>query len=280
VQEEGRKERKKGIKMKIEPLGKEKDGKLSFVLKDSTVSFANALRRIAAEEVPVMAIEDVVFSKNTSGLYDEILALRLGLVPLTTDLKSYNLPGECTCKGEGCPKCQVKLTLSKKEPGYVYASDLKTKDPEIKPVHPNMIIAKLLKGQVLELEATAVLGKGKEHAKWNPALVYYRNVPRIELKKKGTAVEECVKACPEKIFKAEKGALAVDNDREINCTLCRACTDAAPGVVEISSKPGEFVFTVESWGALSAKEIMKEASKVFEAKLDEFCEKIEKLPKQ
>jgi len=263
--------------MKIEALGKEKECKMSFLLKDSTISFANAIRRIATEEVPVMAIDDVTFLKNTSGLYDEIVALRLGLVPLTTDLKSYSLPSECSCKGEGCPKCQVKLTLNKKEAGYVYASDLKSKDPDVKPVYPKMIIAKLLKGQVLELEATATLGKGKQHAKWSPGIVYYRNVPEITIKKKGA--EACAKACPKRIFKFEKGALSVEKDKVMSCTLCRACVDAAPGIVEVSAKPGEFIFTVESWGQLSCRETIKEASKIFDAKLDEFAKKIDELPK-
>ncbi|MEM4397652.1 MAG: DNA-directed RNA polymerase subunit D, partial [Candidatus Woesearchaeota archaeon] len=77
--------------MKIEILN-EKDNKMSFLLKDSNPAYANALRRIMINEVPVMAIEEVEFKKNSSALYDEIIAHRLGLIPLTTDLSSYELP--------------------------------------------------------------------------------------------------------------------------------------------------------------------------------------------
>ena len=61
---------------------------LQFVTKIA-LPIANALRRIMMTEVPSMAIEDVVFIENSSPMYDEVLAHRLGLVPLKTDLKTY-----------------------------------------------------------------------------------------------------------------------------------------------------------------------------------------------
>ncbi len=79
--------------MEVRVLENKKDeGKLSFVIKDTTAAFVNTLRRIMVEEVPTMAVEDVEFRKNSSALYDEMIAHRLGLTPLKTDLKSYNLP--------------------------------------------------------------------------------------------------------------------------------------------------------------------------------------------
>src|SRR3989338_7641852 len=128
-----------------------KNNKLAFMLKGANAAFANALRRAVLEEVPTMAIEDIEFRKNSSVLYDEIIAHRMGLIPLTTDLETYNLPSDCKCKGEGCASCQVKLTLDVEGPATVYASDLKSKDPKVKPVFPGMPINKLLKGQKLEL---------------------------------------------------------------------------------------------------------------------------------
>ena len=61
---------------------------------------------------PAMAIEDVIIIDNTSVLYDEIVAHRLGLIPLKTDLDAYVLPEECDCKSElGCSKCRASFTL-------------------------------------------------------------------------------------------------------------------------------------------------------------------------
>ncbi|GIU68917.1 MAG: hypothetical protein KatS3mg002_0153 [Candidatus Woesearchaeota archaeon] len=152
----------------------EKKNRIIFSLSGVDTAYANTLRRLMGFEVPVMAIEDVEFRKNNSILYDEVLAHRLGLIPLTTDLKSYDLPEECKCKGAGCASCQVKLTLKATGPGMVYSSELKSKDPAIKPVFSKIPIVKLLEGQEVELEATAILGQGKVHSKWCPGLVYYK----------------------------------------------------------------------------------------------------------
>ena len=92
------------IEVRFLDQDKEKN-KLSFVLINSTPSFANAIRRAIVEEVPTMAIEEVEFRKNNSILYDEIIAHRLGLLPLTTDLKSYTISSECKCEGKGCARC-------------------------------------------------------------------------------------------------------------------------------------------------------------------------------
>ena len=64
-----------------------KQGKLSFVT-DMSISLANAIRR-SVLEIPIMAIDEVEIVKNDSALYDEILAHRIGLIPLKTD-KSIN----------------------------------------------------------------------------------------------------------------------------------------------------------------------------------------------
>ena len=152
--------------MQIEILSKDKEqGHISFILKDSSVFFANTLRRMILEEVPTLAMEDIAFKDNSSALYDEIIAHRLGLIPITTDLKSYNLPADCTCKGKGCAKCTVQMSLQVKSAGIVYAEEITSKDPKCKPVFGKTPIVKLIKGQSLAFEATAMLGQGKDHVK-------------------------------------------------------------------------------------------------------------------
>ena len=143
--------------MEVKLLSKDKEKeKISFILKNSNYGFANAIRRAILEEVPTMAIENVEVKDNSSAFYDEIIAHRLGLIPLKTDLKSYTLPAICSCKKKGCAKCQLKMILSIKGPCTVYAGDIKSKDPKINPVYPKMPIVKLIKGQKLDLEMTAV----------------------------------------------------------------------------------------------------------------------------
>src|SRR3989344_7518921 len=123
-----------GFKMKITPIVKTQE-LATFVLSDASVSFANALRRLVLDSVLTMAADTVEIRRNDSALYDEMLAHRIGLVPLTTDLPSYKLRDECSCSGEGCMSCEVKLTLKKKGPCNVYASDFETSDPKVKPAY-------------------------------------------------------------------------------------------------------------------------------------------------
>ncbi len=262
------------IETRLLSQDKEKN-KLSFVLMNSTPSFANVVRRMMLEEVPVMAIEDIEFRKNNSILYDEIVAHRMGLLPLTTDLKSYNLPEECKCQGKGCARCQLKLTLKAKGPGIVYASDLHTRDAAVKPVYPKAPIVKLLKGQSLELEATAMLGKGKEHVKWSPGHVYYKVKPAIEIDMgKCDGCGKCIEQCPTKTIEIKDNKAVVSKDHLMDCHLCNACVDSCPKESVTVKGSDDFIFYLESWGQLDCKRIVLEASKILNDKLDEFTDKL------
>jgi len=262
--------------MEVRSLENRKDeNKLSFILKDGNPSYANALRRIMLEEVPVMAVEDVEIRKNSSILYDEIIAHRLGLMPLTTDLKSYNLPDKCKCEGKGCARCQVKLTLqASKGTGVVYASEIKSKDSAIKPVHPKMPIVKLLKNQQLELEATAVLGRGKTHVKWSPCLVYYKKRPVIEIGNVKNP-EEVVDKTHGNIFEMRNGKLEVVKENLFKYDLAGIAEEVSNGEIKVSYVD-DYIFNVESWGQLSCKEIVTKAIDIFNEQLDEFAEELKK----
>ncbi len=244
-----------------------KSNMASFIIKGVNTAVANALRRTVIEDVPTMAVEDIEMRKNSSVLYDEMIAHRIGLVPLTTDLESYNLPFECKCKGEGCASCQVKLILKSEGPATVYASDLKSKDPKVKPAFPGIPIVKLLKGQKLELEATAILGTGRVHSKWSPGHIYYK---KKQIFKAGNVSnpELVVKACPPGVFEVRAGKLIVNEELLMKYDLAGAVEDASNGQASIEFTD-EFVFYIESFGQLSCREIMEKAADVLESQLKE-----------
>jgi len=263
--------------MDVKLLEQNKEGnRISFILSEAEVDFANLLRRYMIEEVPVMAIEDVEFKKNNSVLYDEIVAHRLGLIPLKTDLKSYFISEKCKCNGEGCARCTLKLTLSSKNQGFVYAGEIKSKDPKIKPVYQKTIITKLIKGQDIEFEATAMLGRGKTHMKWSPGVVYYKYMPSIELTNKADSCKEIINQCPKKIFEMKNNKVSINKDNVNGCILCNACVDTYPEAVKKEDKNNEFIFYIESFGQLSPKEMAIAALDEFEDKLNEFNELIKK----
>lgn len=250
------------------------ENKVSFIIKGGNVPFVNALRRNIINSVPTIAIENVEFRKNSSILYDEIIAHRLGLISLSTDLKTYELPENCSCKGKGCAKCRLKLTLKVKGPATVYASDIKTRDPKVKPIYPKTPIVKLLKGQSLEFEASAVLGIGKEHNKWSPALAYYKYRPVIDIKQGVKDAEAVAHSCSVHVYDVKNNKLSINKDNQFKCHLCKACVDVDPKHISVKENESEFIFYVESWGQLSCKEILITAIKKFDDQLDELIKKI------
>ena len=143
---------------------------------------------------------EVVESVNV--LPDEVLAHRLAMIPIPTNLdEGLVFPDACeNCKDvvekdKGCPMCQVLYTLSARGPSAdadedfktVYAGDITTiSDPvfDIRDEHMMTLsdpmfdipeefaripLTILAKGQYLEFYAFAVLGRGRDHAKWSPA---------------------------------------------------------------------------------------------------------------
>ena len=148
---------------------------MKLLLKGIDRVYANALRRFAISEVPCMAIDEIVIHENSSVLYDEILAHRLGLIPLTTDLEGYILPQDWDCKTSlGCTKCRVLLVLdavATDEVKTIYSGDLVSEDTRVKPYVDNIPIIKLAPSQKIKLEAYAKLGKGRHHAKWQPVTI-------------------------------------------------------------------------------------------------------------
>jgi len=242
---------------------------MEFVLSGSNPAFANSIRRVAMWEVPVMAVDEVEFKSNDSAMYDEIIAHRLALVPLRTPTKGYNLPEECSCRVGRCPKCSVELTLKKEGPAMVTTGDLNSSDDEVRPVSDSIPIVRLERGQKLELTAIARLGIGKNHAKWQPGLVTYKYMPRIEFDENCNACGECVKACPKGILEVAEGKILV---RDLTlCSLCKACVEACPNdAVKVSGDPTSFVFRVESSGAFPPDQLILQTMRVLEKKFEEF----------
>jgi len=253
------------------------DDYMRFIVKGVNVPFVNALRRIMLTEAPSMAIDEVVILENSSLLHDEILAHRMGLIPLKTDLDSYNLPEECPCKSEfGCNLCRLSLTLeveATEETTTVYSKDLKSENPDITPVSDKIPIAKLAPEQKIKLEAYARLGKGKDHAKWQPvSMCTYKYLPQIKIDAEHcNACGDCVEICPQKIL--VKTGEGIKTQNIIECTLCQDCMDVCPEnppAIGIYWDKDSFVFNIESTGALPVERILFEALKILEKKVKDF----------
>ena len=132
--------------------------KIALKLKGVPLQYANALRRVCLNGVPVFAIDTVDIIENTSVLPDEGLAHRLGLIPLKTDLSKYN---------ESDKILLVLDSGESEETRAVLSGELSSEDESIKPVSEKIPIVQLAPGQKIKVECYARLGRGTEHAKWN-----------------------------------------------------------------------------------------------------------------
>ncbi|MCJ7478836.1 MAG: DNA-directed RNA polymerase subunit D [Candidatus Nanohaloarchaeota archaeon QJJ-7] len=145
---------------------------IEFELEGVSAGFANSLRRTMVGNVPTLAIEEIRVTRNNSGLFDEILAHRLGMIPWEFDPDNYDIHEECDCD-DGCPECEVQMALQKEGPGTITASDISVPSEDVEPAKPETKVADLKEDGELDLEMTAYIGIGQEHAKWQAANTSY-----------------------------------------------------------------------------------------------------------
>jgi len=225
-----------------------------FIISGLTPASANALRRCMINEVPRMAIDEVNFYENTSVLFDEQLALRLGLIPLRADPGLYVLEDECTCE-DGCSLCQSTASISAEGPIKIYSSDLVMGDENISVADDNILIVDLKDGQKLLLNAIIKLGTGEMHAKWQNAVVCgYKNIPHVSITDCNDC-GRCVDVCPRDVFKCVDGRVMIGDD--INCSCCNLCVEACEldGIV-IEEDPEAFLFKLETDGGMTASALI------------------------
>jgi len=176
------------------------ENEVKIILKKTNISIINSLRRVMINEVPTIAIDLVFIELNSSTMHDELLAHRLGLVPLSSDyIDDLRYTRECECE-QYCFRCSFVFSIdvyAEKKSTSFYSSDLICLNPDeklngkkIKPVNHQefntssesrpILLGKLAKGQRIKLLAVAKKGTGKEHAKWCP-------VSTIRIKKLNTS---------------------------------------------------------------------------------------------
>jgi len=137
------------------------DKKISIKLKGVSSHYANALRRICLNGIPIYAIDTIDIIENSSVLADEGIAHTLGMIPLKTELNGFD---------ESDSRVMLILDSGNSEnTRIVTTAELESKDKIVKPVSDKIPIAHLASGQRIKLEAYARLGRGTEHAKWNSA---------------------------------------------------------------------------------------------------------------
>jgi len=139
----------------------ENDKKISVKLKGVSLLYANALRRICLNGIPIFAIDTVDMIENTSVLADEGISHTLGMIPLKTEANESDESNSRVMLVLDSGNTEVVKTVT--------TAELESKDQVVKPVSKQIPIVHLAPGQRIKLEAYARLGRGTEHAKWNSA---------------------------------------------------------------------------------------------------------------
>jgi len=277
--------------MKLKVLNS-KPTNMSFILEETEPHIANALRRTLLTDIPKMAIEDVEFHlgpirsedgkeyESIAPLFDEIIAHRLGLIPLPTDLNIFVRREECeSCKGEGCPACTIIYSLNKKGPCLVTSGDLEPiGDSKLKPVDPNIPIVTLGEGQAMLVYATAILGSARQHAKWQVTSgVGYKYYPIVEIdNRKMDSAKAPVGVCPVNILKIRDKKVIVENIEK--CTLCMSCVESFdPGSISVKGDPTRMIFNFETDGSIKANEVLLTALDSLEKKFSLLASSVETL---
>jgi DNA-directed RNA polymerase subunit D len=228
----------------------QKENKIVFKT-DINESLANAVRRYL-NEIPTLAIEEVEISKNNSPLYDETLAHRLGLVPLKTE-KSMN------------SKTEKKLKISSKKEGIVSSGDLKG---DAKVVYEKIPLTYLDKDQEVNLTAIAKLGKGSEHSKHTPGLMFYRNNSEITMNKE--FLGKLKKICPEIKVKEKGNNIIFKNEYGLEL---EDFAESSKSKVEINPLK-ELIITLENFGQIETKDLLKKSVEEIKKDLSEFDRKL------
>jgi DNA-directed RNA polymerases I and III subunit RPAC1 len=340
---------KKDFSMRI--IEKPSENELVFEMIGIDVSFANALRRILISEVPTMAIETVFMWDNTSIIHDEVLAHRMGLIPINVDARyfeEYEEDEECEEGGDttgaqnatdrntivfklavSCSRSEAKAargesyvdiddsvlgndeldevakaaaasrrkalnTPNRPFTKHVYSGDLEWVPQgdqanyfsNIRPVHEDILIAKLRPGQAIELEAHARKGNGKNHAKYSPvATASYRLMPHLEIIKPiyDEIAEELVYILEPGVFTLEQTDESDPPGTRIKAKLSNpyACTMSRnfmrnpelASSIKMTRIPNHVIFTVESVGMASPGVLVAEALRV----LQEKCQRLDSM---
>jgi len=245
-------------------MAKEKSIKIKFRLKTDE-SLANAIRR-SVNEIPTLAVDEVEFFKNDSALHDEMVAHRIGLIPLKNE--KLKLSRNCSCKGEGCSKCETKSKLVKKGPAVVYSQDMSGFDV---PYH-NIPITILDKDQELEVSAVAKMGLGIEHVKHSPGALFYKNLKEIKTGSNGKLIAEILSNCPNKCDNGEK----IENNKSYVLNICDACEESLEKNEIKISDSDELMFSVETFGQMDTEDIFPEAVEVLKENLEMVSKELKK----
>ncbi|KAG9895657.1 RBP11-like subunits of RNA polymerase, partial [Aureobasidium melanogenum] len=152
-------------------------------------------------------------------------------------------------------------------------------DDAIRPVNPDILIAKLRPGQTIHLQCHCIKGIGADHAKFSPvATASYRLLPSINIKEPilGADAKKFARCFPRGVIAleddpatGEKKAVVADPMKD---TVSRECLrhDEFKDKVQLGRIRDHFIFSVESTGQIDSDEVFLESVRALKIKCERF----------
>jgi len=237
-----------------------------FLVRNITPAFANGIRRAMVADVPTFSVDELRVVENSSVMFDEQIALRLGLVPLTTPLDDFEVGDTVTLSLD----VQGPEREGTMETVTAYSGDIVSSDALVEPADENIPIIDLKPGQRLELEADAVLDRGREHAKHQGGVaVGYRHLQTVEVVGDRGEFEE---EEPQIL----RGVIEDDGELVPTDEFDNDLTNRYPGKeLEVHDVENAFVFDVETDGSLTVDELVLRAVDSLRGRADELRDAVQ-----
>jgi DNA-directed RNA polymerase I and III subunit RPAC1 len=271
---------------RFENLRYEDKGYLKFQIVNTHVSYVNTLRRVGISEVKSVGFRaeilkdgstsDVKIENNTTPMSNEMLAHRIGLIPVHANPSTWNPEKyvfKCDIKNNSLDFLDVKVSdidvFEKKDNELIKVPNVQFFHPD--PITRDTALIAVLKPKVgshaleqVSFTAKATVGIGRENARFNPTSQFAYSYTRDDNPDK---VNEIFVEWLDRHKKANSSDLESDPDRkaeferEFNTMEVNRCYKKNE-----KGEPYSFDFTIESVGVYSPYDIVKEAIKVCEEK--------------
>ncbi len=282
----------------------ENDEKISILLSDADRAFVNAIRRTLISDTPKMAIDTVRFEMGTieqdgeiwetnGPLPDEVVAQRLAMIPIPTKHDEFHFQDSCPSCAElvvedrGCPLCTMIYTCKAfgSEGGRtVTAGDMSFLGAggSISEKYHSIPITRLSHGQMIEFYATAIMGRGRDHAKWSPVCGIAfspRQVGVLNVKTRSKILWDLNLTITAKDFDSNGRLEDISKVAQLINDLHHVGegTEEAmsfKNAITLEDVPGEYILSFESDGSMTARVAFQKAVQELSGRFGELKEDI------
>lgn len=283
-------------RMKVNVLQME-DYYAQIEFKDVNYSFVNSVRRSLVSMVPCLALHEIDFHmgslgsyvdeesgdereyESISAMFNEIVAHRIGMLPIPTDEKTIEAFGDSI--GDESKQPDIMYSLHKQGPCTVYSGDLEPVSGDDSLVIPetNVPIVKLAEGQAILVYAKAKMGNAQKHTKWQCAVApRFYQAPTITVSS-GKGSKAIFDIVDKKDFKKKGKSHVIDNPVKAHAALNKLeqlwNDKEAKESMEVSTKKDHFIFEFETNGAMKASLALEQALKALDGHCNEFASAID-----